>query len=127
MLRLLLVCLGGFIGSGFRYLVALGTSKWFHGEFPAGTLLVNVIGCFLIGFIMELSAHNKNISPEVRLFLTTGILGGFTTFSTFGLDTVNLMTDGRYVTGILYASLNVGLGLFAVILGKFTSRLVWPV
>lgn len=127
MIRLLLVCLGGFFGSGLRYLVSLGTSKWFNGEFPVGTLIVNVVGCFLIGFIMELSAHNKNISPELRLFLTTGIMGGFTTFSTFGLDTVNLFANGRYLPGILYATLNLGLGLMAVVLGKFTSRLVWPI
>ena len=127
MIRLLLVCLGGFLGSGLRYLVSTGTSKWFEGKFPAGTLIVNVVGCFFIGFIMELSVHNKNITPEIRLFLTTGILGGFTTFSTFGLETVNFMSDSRYVIGILYATLNLGLGLIAVILGKWTSRLVWPV
>ncbi|HEX2834474.1 MAG TPA: CrcB family protein [Thermoanaerobaculia bacterium] len=85
MMRFLLVCLGGACGSGARYLVSLGAFAVFGPRFPIGTLLVNVIGSFAIGVLMQLLPPS-----ELRLFLTAGVLGGFTTYSSFNYETLQL-------------------------------------
>jgi CrcB protein len=87
MTRFLLVCLGGACGSGARYLVSLGAMALFGLRFPFGTIIVNIAGSFLIGLAMQ------SLPPsELRLFLTTGVLGGFTTYSSFNYETLNLPT-----------------------------------
>ena len=125
MAKVLYVGLGGFIGSIFRYLLALYAPRLFGTHLPFGTLAVNVLGGLLIGFIMELSQLHTNFSPELRLFLTTGIMGGFTTFSTFSYETVNLFSAGSYTAGILNVCLNLFLSLGGVVLGKYISRLLF--
>lgn len=111
------VFLGGGLGSALRYGVGRATLAWFGPNFPAGTLAVNVIGCFAMGALAEwLALHDVGISHDTKLFLTTGVLGGFTTFSAFALDTATLWqrgdtgTAGMYVLASLV--LSVG-GLFA--------------
>lgn len=85
MTRFLLVCLGGACGSGARYLVSLGAMAAFGLRFPFGTMIVNVVGSFVIGFVMQ------SLPPsDLRLFLTTGVLGGFTTYSSFNHETLQL-------------------------------------
>lgn len=123
MLKVLYVGIGGFIGSALRYLISVYSPKLFGTQLPYGTLIVNVLGGILIGFIMEFTLATDFISPEVRLFLTTGILGGFTTFSTFSYETINLFTSGSYLLCTLNIGLNLFLSLGGVILGKSISHI----
>ncbi len=85
-------------------------------------MIVNVAGGFLIGMIAELSMSTDLISPNLKLFLTTGIMGGLTTFSTFSLETITLMSDGRYLFGMLNVCLNVFLSLGGVVLARLLCR-----
>ncbi|WP_341480423.1 fluoride efflux transporter CrcB [Clostridium cibarium] len=122
--KIIFVGVGGCIGASLRYLITIASSKLINSNFPFGTLIVNVIGGFLIGLIMELSNSTELISPNLKLFLTTGIMGGLTTFSTFSYETINLMNDGRYVLGSANILLNVILSLGGVILAKFLCKVV---
>ena len=103
-MRLALICLGGAIGTGARYLTSLWAAGVFGPAFPAGTLIVNVAGSFFIGFIMQTSAATELISSDVRLMLTTGVMGGFTTYSTFNYETTNYFRSGAWGIGIVNAS-----------------------
>lgn len=121
MQKLLYVGIGGLIGASSRYLISLHAARVFGTEFPYGTLIVNILGGFLIGFIMELSLGTDLISPNFRLFLTTGLMGGLTTFSTFGYETITFFSEGNYLLGALNASLNLFLCLAFVVLGKYAA------
>lgn len=109
MQRFLLVCVGGALGSGARYLVALGALAAFGPAFPLGTLIVNVLGSFVICLVMHLGVATQLVSPDLRLFLTTGVMGGLTTYSAFDYETMRMAQDGAYAKAIL----NVGLTLVA--------------
>jgi CrcB protein len=124
MRNILIVGLGGFIGSVLRYLL----SGWIQklagsGTFPYGTLGVNVAGCLLIGLLGGLADNAELFSANARLFLLLGLLGGFTTFSTFGYETVALLRDREMVAGLSYVGLHLLLGLTAVALGYGLSNL----
>ena len=95
MQQLALVCLGGAIGSGARYLVAMGAVRWIGVDFPWGTLAVNLAGAFLIGLVQEL-AGARMLSESSRLLLSTGLLGGLTTYSAFSFETVRLVEAGAW-------------------------------
>lgn len=123
MLKLLYVGIGGFIGASLRYGLSEGSAKIFGSNFPYGTLLVNVIGGFLIGLIMEFSTTTKMISPELKLLLTTGVLGGLTTFSTFSHETMSLFNNGKYGIAALNICLNLFLSLGGVAAGKLVLQL----
>lgn len=112
------VGIGGFIGASLRYIISLLSAKYIGSNFPYGTLIVNVLGGILIGLIMEASIKTQYIPTNLRLFLTTGILGGLTTFSTFSYETINMFDKGSYGIGILNAALNLFLSLFGVFIGK---------
>ncbi|HEY9059614.1 MAG TPA: fluoride efflux transporter CrcB [Pseudobacteroides sp.] len=118
MYKILLVGCGGFLGASARYIISITSAKLLSSNFPYGTFIVNVIGCFLIGTIMESSYKLGNISENMKVFLTTGILGGLTTFSTFSNETVELFLKGKAFTGILNILLNVALCLAGVYMGK---------
>ena len=118
MIRVLLIGSGGFIGAVLRYVISGLSVKYLGASFPYGTLIVNIIGAFLIGFIMEASLNLWPISLEFRMFLTVGILGGFTTFSTFSYETVSFIGNGSY----LLASLNVIFNIFLCIMGTLLGR-----
>jgi fluoride exporter len=124
MSRFLLVALGGAIGSGARYLVSTWTHAWLGAGFPFGTLAVNVIGSFLICAIMQLGVASDLLSPGLRLFLTTGILGGFTTYSAFNYETLGLADRGAY--GLMVTNVFVTLCscLLAGLAGAAVARLV---
>lgn len=122
MLQVLLVGLGGFIGASLRYLISSCFVKLFGNGFPYGTLFVNVTGAVLIGLIFQLSVQSTSISPDMKLFLTTGILGGLTTFSTFSNETMAFFTAGNYLHGVLNIFLNLGLSLFGVVIGKMLIK-----
>ncbi|HZW64595.1 MAG TPA: fluoride efflux transporter CrcB [Hanamia sp.] len=108
----LLVGFGSFIGGMSRYLVTLFVQNKILSTFPYGTLAVNIIGCFLIGVIYGLSERG-NMNPEWRLFLATGIMGGFTTFSSFSNETVSMLRDAEYLPAFSYVAFSVIVGLAA--------------
>jgi len=120
MTRFLLVCLGGALGSGARYLTALAAVAAFGAAFPFGTLIVNVAGSFLIAFVMHMSIATSLVSPELRLLLTTGVLGGFTTYSTFNQETLVYFREGAWsvaainLTATVIGCLAAGLAGFAL-------------
>jgi CrcB protein len=123
----LLVAVGGAIGSVLRYGVAVLAIARIGPGFPWGTLSVNVIGCFVIGLVAELAAGGlTGLSPSVRLFLTTGICGGFTTFSSFGLDALQLTRDGSLGLALAYVAGSLVLGFAAVYVGVIAARLLVP-
>ncbi|WP_459479602.1 fluoride efflux transporter CrcB [Clostridium saccharoperbutylacetonicum] len=123
MQKIIFVGIGGGIGAVIRYLVTIQSTKMINSDFPLGTLIVNVVGGFFIGMIVELSISTDLISPELKLFLTTGVMGGLTTFSTFSLETINLMSSGRYFFGIANVFLNLSLSLGGVVLAKSLCKL----
>ena len=94
------------------------TSKLFTGKIPVGTLCVNILGGLLIGLILELNSRTNVVSPQMKLFLTTGLMGGLTTFSTFSYETVGLFADGNYTSAMVNIVLNVALSLVGVMIGK---------
>ena len=114
----LLVFLGGGIGSVCRYAMATTLQKNFPGPFPIGTFFVNLLGCFAIGLVGALGLERAAISPEARTFIMVGILGGFTTFSSFAWESLGLLT----VRDVLRASLYVGGSVFCGLLGAFLGR-----
>jgi CrcB protein len=125
MVKLLFVGAGGFFGSVSRYLI----SGWVHStlpysRFPYGTLTVNVLGCLLIGFFAGLADSRNVFGPEVRLFLFIGFLGGFTTFSTFGHETVALLRDAEGLRAFANIFFSITICLTAVWLGNLLSRLL---
>lgn len=124
MLKVVLVGFGGMLGSVLRYLMNLYVPKVLGAQFPFATLFVNILGGLLIGFVMGLSLYNKDFSPELRLFLTTGIAGGFTTFSAFSYETVQLLAPGTYSVAVLNICLNVFCSLAAVLLGRLLALFV---
>jgi CrcB protein len=121
--RVLFVAIGGMIGSVLRYFIT-GLTLKHYGDFPIGTLIVNVVGGLLIGFIMEASTSFWPVSANTRIFLTTGVMGGLTTFSTFSYETISYMTDGQYLMGGLNAGLNLFLALFACWVGRTIAQLI---
>lgn len=114
---LLIVGLGGGLGSIARYLSQRFVAQYFPLSFPYGTFLVNILGSFLIGIFFAISEKTNVLSPEVRLFITAGFCGGFTTFSTFSLDGLMLLRDAQYLYFGLFVVLSVLLGLAATIAG----------
>jgi len=124
MLRIvLLVGFVGFAGSILRYLASSFVQKLFYLTFPFGTLFVNIVGSLIIGFLFGLGERGSILSPEARLFLATGFCGGFTTFSTFSLESLSLIRDGQWLFFSLYAIGSVVLGLLFVFIGFWLSKL----
>jgi len=124
MKQLLLVGVGGFIGSIARFLVQKLNLNWQVLSIPMGTLTVNVLGSLLIGFIIGVSGKSEIISPSLRLFLMVGICGGFTTFSSFTAENMTLMQNGQFATVLIYTGLSILLGFLAVYLGYTLSNIL---
>ncbi|WP_103222466.1 fluoride efflux transporter CrcB [Roseibium marinum] len=123
--HLLLIMLGGGIGAGGRHLVSMGTLRLFGPGFPVGTLSVNVIGSLIMGlFIGWLVRHETGDMQSLRYFLATGILGGFTTFSAFSLDTAVLWQRGDTQLALVYVAASVLLSIVAVFAGLMIMRQV---
>ena len=124
-LDLVYVGLGGLIGSVGRYLASGAAHQIFPGlYFPIGTAVVNIIGCFLIGILTGLAEMRNLLSPEMRLFLLIGLLGGFTTFSTFGHETLALLRDGQLLHAVGNVLIQVVIGLSGVWLGYTIARYI---
>lgn len=113
MLNCLVVGIGGFIGSVCRYLIGLLPVETDSG-FPIKTLLINIVGSFLIGLISALAVKNKNISEQIVLLLKVGICGGFTTFSTFAYESADLLKNGHTAVALAYVCTSIILGVLAV-------------
>jgi CrcB protein len=128
MAYLLAVGLGGFVGAILRYIITGWMQKAFPQFLPAGTLVVNVSGCLAIGFLMAIVAAQSDtgqpawMSHSLRLFLITGILGGLTTFSAFGYETVEFLREDQFRLAVFNVSANMGLGFPAVWLGGLLAK-----
>jgi CrcB protein len=117
-----LVGIGGFIGSVLRYWLSGIAQRGFQGDFPVGTLLVNIAGCLAIGAFWSLVEYREWFSPEQRIFVTVGVLGGFTTFSAFGYETFMLVRDSEYLPALANAVANTVVGMVAVALGWMAAK-----
>ncbi len=124
MTHILLVAAGGALGSVLRYLVGFWTLRSFGPSFPWGTLTVNITGSFLIGVFAEVITRKLGASAEMRVFLITGILGGYTTFSAFSLDAITLFERGEPVTALIYVASSVLLSALAVFAGLALMRAI---
>lgn len=120
--NILLVALGGSLGSTLRYIAQKFISTSFPGAFPLGTFLVNITGCLLIGILYSVSIKHQQISEEIRLLLMTGFCGGFTTFSAFTLEGMQLIQQEKFLIFFLYFALSVLTGLLATFAGAWIGR-----
>lgn len=121
MFKILAVSLGGAVGASLRYLVSYGAYRLLPKNFPWGTLIINLSGSFLIGLIWGMS-EKISLSPHIKLFLIVGILGAFTTFSTFSLENFNLLKSGEYLSAFLNIFLSLLMGILMVFLGFGLSQ-----
>lgn len=122
MYHLLLVAIGGAVGASLRHLTGLATMRLFGSGFPWGTLAVNIVGSFAMGAFVELLARRLGASNELRLFVATGILGGFTTFSSFSLDFAALFERGAQAIAFGYVAVSVIGALLAIFAGMWLVR-----
>jgi CrcB protein len=120
--RFLLICLGGALGTGARYLVATWAAGTFGAAFPAGTLLVYASGSFLIALVMELAALTGGVPEDLRLFLTTGMMGGLTTYSSFNYETLRLAQSGAVAVALLNLGATVLVCAASGVLGFYAAR-----
>lgn len=121
----LMVALGGALGSLVRYFVAVAVQPAWWPGFPTGIFVVNITGGLVMGLITGLAALKLNLTPEMRAFLTTGILGGYTTFSTFSLDSAMLMERGAYAQAGAYIVGSVVLSILALFAGLWLMRTLY--
>ena len=125
MIKVLLVGAGGFIGASFRYLLSGWVMRWFSNPtFPWGTLTVNILGCLIIGFLAGIGESRQVLSAETRAFLMIGVLGGLTTFSSFGYETFTLLRGGDFLRSFGNVALHLTVAMGAVWLGFSLSGLV---
>ena len=122
----LAVAAGGALGSEARYLISTWTQVRFGAWFPWGTFAINLTGSFLIGVVFGLAAARGGMSPYLRVFLTTGVLGGYTTFSSFAYETYALGAEGAYLRASAYALGSLALGVAAAYAGLAAVRLATP-
>lgn len=126
MQAIMLVALGGAAGSVARYAITLGAARWLGPAFPWGTLAVNVAGSFAMGLLLVWIIERMAAVADLRLLVATGFLGGFTTFSAFSFDILQLVERKAAGTALAYAGLSVILSIAAVFLGAYVARWTWP-
>lgn len=119
---ILLVGLGGFVGSICRYLFSVYISKLIPATFPIETFVINILGSFIIGIIFGFGIKQTWLTAEWRIFLATGFCGGFTTFSTFAYENVKLLQDGYFSTFLIYSFATFLSGILAVYVGMMLNR-----
>ncbi|MBE9229416.1 fluoride efflux transporter CrcB [Phormidium sp. LEGE 05292] len=120
----LAISLGAIAGALSRYYITLYFLQRFGSNFPFGTFFVNLTGCFAMGFFVTLASQVINIPPELRLLATTGFLGAYTTFSTYGLDTMNIWDSGNYSSAIFYWLGSAILGILCLQIGVILAKLL---
>lgn len=116
------IAVGSAVGGVSRYLLGGAIQRLMGTAFPAGTLVINITGSFLLGAIIRFAMDTPAISPEVRALLTIGLCGGYTTFSTFSFETAAMLEDGEWSRAALYIVASVGLSLLATFLGFIAAR-----
>jgi CrcB protein len=119
------IAVGGALGSMARYATGVYVGRWLGMAFPYSTLLINIVGSFLIGAFAESFALRWDVSQTTRVFLVVGICGGYTTFSTFSLDIVTLVNRGEMLTAGLYIVASVTLGVLGLYGGLYAMRLIF--
>lgn len=119
---IIIVFLGGGIGSAFRYLASVFTQKYIQQSFPWATFFVNIVGCLLIGILIGFFTKQQVENTELKLLFVTGFCGGFTTFSAFALENIKLFQSGNIFLALLYIALSVILGVFAVWAGMMIAK-----
>lgn len=125
-MKFLYLAVGGVLGTFLRYAISGWTYRFTDSTFPWGTLIVNLLGTFAVGFLWETFEHTTT-SPYLKLFALAGVLGAFTTFSTFGLETFNLLRDGEIKWALMNVLLSNVVGMAMVFLGFATSRFLFSV
>jgi CrcB protein len=120
--KLLWIGIGAFLGANLRYLLQTWAVGRWGPDFPYGTLIINISGSLILGFFLTVATQRVAVSPEWRAFITVGLLGGFTTFSSFSVETLNLVQMGRWLPAALYLAGNVCLGLLGAYLGVILAR-----
>lgn len=118
----LIIALGGGLGSTLRYFTSIFVSKYWSSNFPLATFIVNSVGCLLIGFIIGLLEKNQLSDSRLKWFLVTGICGGLTTFSTFGMENYNLFQNNNSLLAFVYIATSIIIGLLAIWFGLFLSK-----
>jgi len=124
--RFLWIAAGAALGANARFLVSIWAAERFGIAFPFGTLIVNVTGSLLLGFVLELTTTRFLSSPEMRLFIATGFLGSYTTFSTYAVESLLLIRTGNIWLGLADVFGSVAIGLLFALLGIYLARLVGP-
>ena len=122
MIRFLIVCGAGGLGSGLRYLISMWAGERIGWTFPYGTLIVNVVGSFAMALVMEVSLRVADFPPNLRLAITTGLLGGFTTYSSFNLESTTLVLDGNVTRGFANVAITLVACSIAGLLGLWIAR-----
>lgn len=122
MSRFLWICLAGALGTGTRYLVGLGAARILGPAFPYGTLTVNLVGCFLISAVAYVAFTTKLVPPTLQFALTTGFMGGLTTYSSFNFETTKMLQERAFGSAALYFVATVGGCLLAGILGVLAAK-----
>ena len=118
----LIIAFGGGLGSILRYFTSVLVSKYWSSNFPLATFIVNSIGCLLIGFIIGLLEKNQLSDSRLKWFLVTGICGGLTTFSAFGMENYNLFQNNNSLLAFVYIAMSIVIGLLAIWFGIFLSK-----
>jgi fluoride exporter len=122
--KFMLVAIGGCLGALSRYGISLLAVKLFSDKFPLGTLTVNLTGCFLIGLMFSLGSERNIVNPLFRMFFVTGFLGALTTFSTYGIESINFARNGLFNTSIInIAANNIG-GFLLILIGLWIGRII---
>ena len=119
---IVLVAAGGACGSVFRYLTTILVSKYWQSMFPLATFVVNIFGCFLLGFLISLLHRQNILNSDLKWFLVTGFCGGFTTFSAFGLENFKLIENQNFALGFLYIMMSIVLGIGCIWIGMLSGK-----